>query len=82
MVSALLLKNKIATQTHTGCKTQFGINFVKTGKVSIEHGRLFSDLMDWRQKGDYGDMFDFDAGTTKPLLPLVEEFLIAIRGLL
>ena len=82
MVSAVLLKNKITTQTHAGCKTQFGINFVKTGKVSIEHGRLFSDLMDWRQKGDYGDMFDFDRDTTQPLLPLVEKFLMSVRTLI
>src|SRR5580658_4555117 len=59
-VSALLLQNDISTQTHAGCKTQFGLHFVKTSIFTLEQGRLYADLMDWRQKGDYGDMFDFD----------------------
>ena len=59
MVSALLLRNKINAQTHSGCKMQFGLHFVKTGKIFLEHARLYADLMDWRQKGDYDDLFDF-----------------------
>jgi len=23
-------------------------------------GKLYADLFDWRQKGDYGDFFDFE----------------------
>ena len=45
-VSALLLQRKIDAKTHTGQKTQFGLNFVKTGLVSIEQGKLYADLID------------------------------------
>lgn len=38
-------------------------------------GRLFSKLFDFRQKGDYGDMFDFDEEITKPLLEKVKIFI-------
>lgn len=44
-------------------------------------GKLYADLMDWRQKGDYGDMFDFDREAVNPLFQPVEEFLKKIRSL-
>ena len=78
-VSALLLQNDVTTQTHNGLKTQFNLLFVKTGIISIEQGRLYADLMDWRQKGDYGDMFDFDKENVVPLFEPVREFLHTIK---
>ena len=79
MVSALCLKKEIPVQTHSGLKRQFGLSFVKTGIVTVENGKLFSDLMDWRQKGDYGDMFDFDQETVEPLLNQVKGFIDSIE---
>jgi uncharacterized protein (UPF0332 family) len=40
-VIALLLKYDIETQSHDGARTQFGLNFVKTGKVDKENGKFF-----------------------------------------
>ena len=51
-VSGLLLHYEINTKTHSGVKTQFFMNFVKTGQISIELGKVYADLFDWRQKGD------------------------------
>jgi uncharacterized protein len=48
IVSALALKTNITTQTHSGLKSQFNLYFVKTGKVPIEMGKLYSDLVDSR----------------------------------
>jgi len=81
-VSALLLQKDITTQTHNGLKTQFNLLFVKTGIISIEQGRLYADLMDWRQKGDYGDMFDFDKESVVPLFDPVRAMLDMIKQLL
>lgn len=80
-VSALLLQKDVTTQTHTGLKTQFNLLFVKPGVISIEKGRLYADLMDWRQKGDYGDMFDFDKESVEPLIAPVGELLDTIKAL-
>lgn len=77
-VSALLLSRKIEAYTHSGCRTQFGLHFIKTGIIKAYQGRLYADLMDWRQKSDYGDMFDFDEDTVQPLLQKVETFLQTI----
>ena len=78
-VSALLLQNDVTTQTHNGLKTQFNLLFVKTGIISIEQGRLYADLMDLRQKGDYGDMFDFEKESIIPLIDPVKELLDTIK---
>lgn len=51
MTTALLLRHSIKAQTHSGVKSEFARRFVKEGIVGKEHFRLYSDLMDWRQKG-------------------------------
>ncbi|HVS93030.1 MAG TPA: HEPN domain-containing protein [Mucilaginibacter sp.] len=81
-VSALLLKNDISTHTHAGLKTQFNQFFIKPGKIDKQFGKLYADLMDWRQKGDYGDMFDFDRKSVEPLFEPVEQFITEIKDLL
>ena len=58
-ISALLVQAEINTKTHAGVKTQFFLNYVKTGIIEVQLGKTYSDLFDWRQKGDYGDFFDF-----------------------
>lgn len=74
-VIALLIKDNIDTTTHDGARTQFGLKYVKTGKVDKKFGKLFSKLSDYRQKGDYGDLFDFDEHTVSPLIDQVKEFI-------
>ena len=78
-VTALLLKNNIETQTHDGARIQFGLNFVKTGIIDKNYGKLFSKLFDYRQKGDYGDLFDFDEATVFPLLSQVDDFIKQLK---
>ena len=77
-----MLQSDINTQMHSGCKTQFGLHFIKTGVLTLEQGRLYADLMDWRQKGDYGDMFDFDSNAVNPLFNPVKNLLSAIKVLI
>jgi uncharacterized protein (UPF0332 family) len=74
-VIALLLKNNIETNTHDGARTQFGLCFIKTGKIEKKYGKLFSKLFDYRQKGDYGDMYDYDETIVSPLISQVKDFI-------
>jgi uncharacterized protein (UPF0332 family) len=78
-VIAILLKNNIETQTHDGTRTQFGLNFVKTGLIDKKYGKLYSKLFDYRQKGDYGDLYDYDKEIISPLIGSVREFLDEIK---
>jgi uncharacterized protein (UPF0332 family) len=81
-VLALFSKNNISSHTHSGAKTQLSQYFVKLGKLDKEMGLLYGDLFDLRQKGDYGDFFDFEEEQVKPLIPKVEEFLQKIELLI
>ena len=56
-VIAVLLKNDVQVQTHEGVRMQFGLQFVKTGLIDKRFGKLYSKLFDYRQKGDYGDLW-------------------------
>ncbi len=80
-VIALLLKNGFMVTTHDGARLNFGLHFIKTGIVDKKHGKLFSKLFDLRQKGDYGDLYDFDELTVTPLIGQVREMLTDLESL-
>lgn len=67
-ITALLVKTGIETKSHAGVKTQFFIHYIKTGMIERHLGKLYGDLFDWRQKGDYGDFFDFTKEDVTPLI--------------
>jgi uncharacterized protein len=81
-VIALLLKNGFVTRTHDGARTKFGNEFIKTDILDKKYGKLYSKLFDFRQKGDYGDLFDFDDKTVLPLVDQVKEFIASIKIIL
>ncbi len=81
-VIALLLQNNIETQSHDGTRTQFGLHFVKTGLIDKKYGKLYTKLFDFRQKGDYGDLYDYDGPTISPLISSVREFIDVIKQLM
>jgi uncharacterized protein (UPF0332 family) len=81
-VLALFAKHDINSHTHSGVKTQFAFHFIKTGKLDKNLGILYSDLFDFRQKGDYGDFFDFEEENVVTLIPQVEAFIKEIEILI
>jgi uncharacterized protein (UPF0332 family) len=78
-VNALLVLNEIQTKSHSATKSQFSLFFVKTGKFDKKYGRLLSELFDWRQKGDYENVFDYDNESVKPLFEPVSEMIDLIE---
>lgn len=69
------------SQTHSGVKSQFSLHFIKPGKLDKSLGQLYNDLFDFRQKGDYGDFFEFEEKNVLKLIPLlVEKFLEKIEN--
>jgi uncharacterized protein (UPF0332 family) len=81
-VIALLIKNDIETQSHDGARTQFGLHFIKSGTIDKKFGKLFTKLFDYRQKGDYGDLYDYDEKIVRPLISQVQEFIGEIKKLI
>ena len=75
MVLALLLKENITSSSHTGVRRQFGLHFIKTGKLTMEDGKIFSLLFDQRHKSDYEDFIKLKDDQTSLLIGMVNEFL-------
>ena len=80
--TALLLKHDIETRSHSGVRTKFSDTFIRTGKIDVKFGRLLSHLADYRQKGDYGDLYDYDDNIVLPLVDQVKEFISEVQILI
>lgn len=80
--SALLYYNSVEAKTHKGVRIKFMSEFIKTGLFDKDFGKLYSDLFDWRQEGDYSDFVTFDKDLTIPLINKSEEFISLIKSFL
>ncbi|NOZ46401.1 MAG: HEPN domain-containing protein [Chlorobi bacterium] len=78
-VNALLVLNDIQTKSHSSTKSQFSLHFIKTGIIDKKYGRLLSELFDWRQKGDYDNIFDYNDESVQPLFKPVAEMIQLIE---
>ncbi len=74
-VNALLVLNDISTKSHSATKSKFSLHFIKKGKFDKKYGKLLSELYDWRQKGDYENIFDYDSESVRPLFEPVTEMI-------
>jgi hypothetical protein len=74
-VNALLVLNEIVVKSHSSTKGEFSKLFIKTGKIDKKFGRLYNELHDWRQKGDYENIFEYDEDSVVPLITPVEEMI-------
>jgi uncharacterized protein (UPF0332 family) len=81
-VTALLIKNGIETQTHSGARTMLSLHFTKEGKLSIRHNKFYTDMYESRQTGDYADFIYFDKETVVDLFEQAKEFVAAIKELI
>ena len=81
-VLALFAKHNLNTQTHSCVKTQLSLHFVKPGLLDKELGMIYGDLFYLRQRGDYGDFYDFEEKDIISIIPKVEEFLNTIDDLI
>lgn len=81
-VSALLIKYGVETASHSGAKQKFNQLFIKTGKIDIELGKRYSELLEKRHKGDYNDFYDFDEETVIRLLAPSQKLIKRIEELI
>jgi uncharacterized protein (UPF0332 family) len=81
-VSALMIKNGLSAKSHAGVRQMFGLHFVKTGLISKEHAKYFTDLFDRRQTGDYDDFVEYKKETVEDLYTPALDFITAIENLI
>ena len=76
---ALLLNNGIEAKSHNGVKKKLGEEFVHKGIISKELAKTYSVLSDYRHKGDYDDLFDFDKVEVEKLMIPAKEYIDRIE---
>jgi len=71
---ALLLHLGLEVKSHNGVKRKIG-ELVVSGKLKKDHARIFGLLSDFRNKGDYDDLFDFNKEMIERLVGPVKEYV-------
>ncbi len=81
-ISALLIQKGLSSSKHTGLRSLFNRHFVKTNKVPKEKARIYNDLFERRQEGDYVDFVSFEESQVRPWLSEAEAFVESIAVLI
>jgi uncharacterized protein (UPF0332 family) len=81
-VSALLLLGGQSSTRHTGVRALFNLHFVRSGIVSKDLARIFNDLFERRQEGDYVDFVCFEEEQVGPWLAEGQRFVREINALI
>jgi uncharacterized protein (UPF0332 family) len=69
-------------KTHSGVRTQFAREFVATGLVPSETGRILGMAAQTREEADYDALSVFDAAAASDLLADAERFVRSVERLL
>jgi len=80
-VSALLLTRGLSSARHSGIRSLFHQNFVKSGLIDPELGQLYDRLFDNRQKGDYADLVRFDPNEVRDWYDEAFEFVENVQNI-
>jgi uncharacterized protein (UPF0332 family) len=81
-VSALLVRDSLSSSKHAGVRSLFNRQYVKTGKIPKDLARIYNDLFERRQEGDYIDFVSFGESQVLPWISKAEELLGHITQLL
>ena len=79
-INALFVKNEIKAITHIGVKSNFHKEFIKTGLLNKDLGKLYNNLFNKRQEGDYQDFQEFEKEIIEPLIIKVDKFIDEIEN--
>ena len=82
IVVALLVANKLETQTHAGVKTVFSLHFVKTRLIDAKVAKTFFKLFDLRHNNDYEDYCFCDRETLEKIRPIAGNFIDTVEALI
>ena len=74
-VSAVLLKKNLEFKKHSGVRAAFHKHLVKSGQLKNEHGKLYDELFEARQRGDYIELVTFNKQQVEDWLSRTKIFL-------
>jgi len=80
-VSAVLLVRNLSFRKHSGVRSAFHREIVKTGLIDPKWGLLYDQLFEDRHEGDYVALVEFDRMYAETKLKQCIEFLEVLRRL-
>lgn len=82
-VTALLIHDGIAVNSHKGLIAMFGPHYVRTGKMDSTHGAFLSRMEQLRMKGDYNCIYSVSPEEIltmeEPAILLIDQIDIMLR---
>lgn len=79
--TAALLERRLSFTKHTGVRVALHREFIKTGLLDAEFGKLYDRLFEDRQEGDYVALVSFDKEYVEANMARCREFLDRLRPL-
>jgi uncharacterized protein len=81
-VSALLFEEGCRFTKHSGVRTVFNKEIIKSSRLPRKDGELYNQLFRDRQEGDYIEFTKFDAPYVQEKIVACEDFLTHLRSLI
>lgn len=78
-VSAALFERHLHSSKHSGVRAFFHREFIKTGLLEVQWGKLYDRLFEDRQEGDYIAMTLFEPEYVEAQWGLCQQFLATLR---
>ncbi|MFQ5343385.1 MAG: HEPN domain-containing protein [Anaerolineae bacterium] len=79
--SAALLDRGLSFKKHSGVRASFHREFIKTGLLDVEWGKLYDHLFEDRQEGDYVALIAFEREYVESQLTRCTQFLDELQPL-
>jgi len=80
--TALLINDGYEAHTHNGVKTLLGLHYINSNKIEKSFGKMYRQLFNLRQTGDYEDWINIEEDDIKPFLEPAEKFIAEIENLI
>jgi len=80
--TALLISESHEAHTHSGVKTSLGLHFIKDNRLDKSFAKMYDQLFNLRQRGDYEDWIYINEEDILPYIEPVEEFIKTIENLI
>jgi uncharacterized protein len=81
-VCALLLVKGLSSSKHSGVRSLFNKEFIKTGIISEQCGNFYNIMFGFRQRADYEDFVEFEYEKVKNWIAGTGEFIDSVEKLM
>jgi len=81
-VSALLVRDGLSSPKHAGVRSLFNRQYVNPGRIPKDIAKIYNDLFERRQEGDYIDFVGFQESQVLPWIPKAEELIGYVGSLI